>query len=62
MREDRPIETLDEIRKMDDLEWQRHQLQKKAELDDQLNERTESNDYVNTPDDDPGLRSDSNDS
>jgi hypothetical protein len=61
MRDDKPDETLAEVKKMDDLEWQRHQLQKKAELDDRLNERVESNEYLNTPDDDPELRSVSND-
>lgn len=41
MADDRPNETIAEIKKMDDLEWQRHQLQKKARLDAEFEGRNQ---------------------
>lgn len=46
MHEDKPIETLEQVQGMDDLEWQRHQLQKKARLDDEFNRRNKEDDEL----------------
>jgi hypothetical protein len=39
MHVDKPNETIEQVQKMDDLEWQQHQLKKKADLNKVLDER-----------------------
>jgi hypothetical protein len=39
MHENKPNETIEQVQNMDDLEWQRQQLRKKAELNKVLDER-----------------------
>jgi hypothetical protein len=48
MQRDKPNETVEQVQKMDDLEWQRHQLKKKAELNKVLDERASTDKGLRT--------------
>jgi hypothetical protein len=46
MDENKPAESLEQVQNMTDLEWQRHQLQKKAKLDAEFNRRNQEDDEL----------------